>query len=432
MHQLPYVWLTLNNLEESIHEVYDAPGPPHATDFDGLVMLGAEQVLSDNPHYVEFQKRWANLDPDLYPGAGVNEDLIHAETRAYSCVRMIALGYQKDIALARARGVSEQYILQELLTGAYPRTIGNLSSALFSTLEYDGPAGKIHMDQYGNTVSVGAMFFQLQQGKAVVIAKTLPWEDTQSQKVQITGTQYWPNLRTGSVPKDSPPWVLQNIEWTEPIAWVMMIITGLGMITCMVFIGIVIWKRDNPVIKASSAFFCVLELVGIMIGYTVVPMRIGNFSDFTCSALSIVLTLGLSILLGSLVVKNLRIYRIFNNVFQNKYAISDTKLFRQLAAIVFFFTLSPLIYSIVVKPRVHYVSMGPTKAAYACVRTNTHMPGVGAPVYGAVSLLPVLLLLAVAGFLAYQTQNVSSRWNESRQIIYTIYTVSQQNHVFFC
>ncbi|KAG0040143.1 Gamma-aminobutyric acid type B receptor subunit 2 [Podila clonocystis] len=423
MYQLPYVWLTLNNLEESIHEVYDAPGAPHVLDFDGLVMLGAQQILSDNPHYVKFQKRWANLNPDLYPGAGVNEDLIHAETRAYSCVRIIALAYQKDIELARARGVSEQHILQELLIGSYPRTIGDLSSDLFSTLEYDGPAGKIKMDRYGNTVSVGAMFFQMQQGVAVVVAKTLPWQDTRSQKVQITGAQYWPHLRAGSVPKDSPPWVLQNIAWTEPIAWVMMIIAGLGMITCMMFIGIVIWKRDNPVIKASSAFFCVLELIGIMIGYTVVPMRIGNFSDFTCSALSIVLTLGLSILLGSLVVKNLRIYRIFNNVFQNKYAISDMKLFRQLVVIVFFFTLSPLIYAIVVKPKVRYIAMGPTKAAYACVRTNTHMANAGAPVYGAVSLLPILLLLAVAGFLAYQTQNVSSRWNESRQIIYTIYTM---------
>ncbi|KAG0358948.1 hypothetical protein BG005_001549 [Podila minutissima] len=423
MHQLPYVWLTPSNLEESIHEVYDGPGAPHATDFDGLVMMAAQQVLSDNPHYIKFQKRWANLDPVLYPGAGVNEDLIHAEARAYSCVRMLALGYQKDIKLARARGVSEQYILRELLIGSYPRTIGNLSADLFSTLEYDGPAGRIHMDTSGNTVSMGAMFFQLQQGNAVVVAKTLPWHETRSQKVVITGTQFWPHLHAGSVPKDSPPWVLQNIEWTDPIALVMMTIVGLGMITSLVFIGIVIWKRNNPVIKASSAFFCVLELVGIMIGYAVIPMRIGNFSDFTCSAVSIVLAFGLSTLLGSLVVKNLRIYRIFNNVFQSKYAISDRKLFRQLVVIVLIFTLSPIIYAMVVKPRVRYISMGPTKAAYACVRTNGQMPNVGIPTYGAISLLPIILLLAVAGFLAYQTQNVSSRWNESRQIIYTIYTM---------
>lgn len=430
MHQLPYVWLTPSNLEESIHEVYDGPGAPHATDFDGLVMMAAQQVLSDNPHYIKFQKRWANLDPVLYPGAGVNEDLIHAEARAYSCVRMLALGYQKDIKLARARGVSEQYILRELLIGSYPRTIGNLSADLFSTLEYDGPAGRIHMDTSGNTVSMGAMFFQLQQGNAVVVAKTLPWHETRSQKVVITGTQFWPHLHAGSVPKDSPPWVLQNIEWTDPIALVMMTIVGLGMITSLVFIGIVIWKRNNPVIKASSAFFCVLELVGIMIGYAVIPMRIGNFSDFTCSAVSIVLAFGLSTLLGSLVVKNLRIYRIFNNVFQSKYAISDRKLFRQLVVIVLIFTLSPIIYAMVVKPRVRYISMGPTKAAYACVRTNGQMPNVGIPTYGAISLLPIILLLAVAGFLAYQTQNVSSRWNESRQIIYTIYTVSQYHPVY--
>ncbi|KAF9377485.1 hypothetical protein CPC16_011797, partial [Podila verticillata] len=174
MFQLPYVWLTMNNLEESIQEVYGDPGTPYVTDFDGLVMLGMLEVLKNNPQYVEFQKRWANLDPDLYPGAGVNEDLIHAETRAYSCVRMIALGYQKDIEVARARGVSEQYIMQELVQGSYPRTIGNLSSDLFSTIEYDGPAGRIEMDRYGNTVSVAAVFYQLQQGKSVVVAKTLP------------------------------------------------------------------------------------------------------------------------------------------------------------------------------------------------------------------------------------------------------------------
>ncbi|KFH65460.1 hypothetical protein MVEG_08938 [Podila verticillata NRRL 6337] len=423
MFQLPYVWLTMNNLEESIQEVYGDPGTPYVTDFDGLVMLGMLEVLKNNPQYVEFQKRWANLDPDLYPGAGVNEDLIHAETRAYSCVRMIALGYQKDIEVARARGVSEQYIMQELVQGSYPRTIGNLSSDLFSTIEYDGPAGRIEMDRYGNTVSVAAVFYQLQQGKSVVVAKTLPWYETQTQKVKITGTHYWPHLSSGTLPKDSPTWVMQNIEWTQPIAWVMMIMTALGVLTCIVFIAIVIWSRNNPVIKASSAFFCVLELLGIIIGYSVVPMRIGNFSNASCSALAIVLTLGLSVLLGSLVVKNLRIYRIFNNVFQNKYAISDMKLFRQLVVIVVFFTLSPIIYAIVTKPQVQYISMGPTKAAYACVRSNSNESGVGTPIYGAIILLPVLLLLATAGFLAYQTQNVSSRWNESRQIIYTIYTM---------
>lgn len=423
MFQLPYVWLTLNNLEESIQEVYGDPGAPYVTDFDGLVMLGTLEVLNDNHQYVEFQKRWANLDPDLYPGAGVNEDLIHAETRAYSCVRMIALGYQKDIEVARARGVSEQYIMQELVQGSYPRTIGNLSTDLFSTIEYDGPAGRIHMDRYGNTVSMTAVFYQLQQGKSVVVAKTLPWYETRTQEVNITGTHYWPHLSSGTLPKDSPIWVMQNIEWTEPIAWVMVIVAGLGVLTCIVFIAIVIWNRNNPVIKASSALFCVLELLGIMIGYSVVPMRIGNFSNASCSALSIVLTLGLSVLLGSLVVKNLRIYRIFNNVFQNKYVISDMKLFRQLMVIVVFFTLSPIIYTIVIKPQVRYISMGPTKAAYACVRTNTGVISMVAPLYGAISLLPVLLLLAIAGFLAYQTQNVSSRWNESRQITYTIYTV---------
>lgn len=425
MFQLPYVWLTLNNLEESIHKVYDDPRAPHVTDFDGLIMLGTLDVLQDNPQYVEFQKRWANLNSNLYPGAGVNEDLIHAETRAYSCVRMIALGYQKDIELARARGVSEQHIMQELLLGSYPRTIGNLSSDIYSTIEYDGPAGRIQMDRYGNTVSVATIFYQLQQGKSVVVAKTLPWYETRTQKVKITGIHLWPHLSSGTLPKDSPAWVMQNIAWTEPTAWVILILTGLGILTCIVFIAIVTWNRNNPVIKASSAFFCVLELLGIMIGYSVVPMRIGNFSNASCSTFSIVLTLGLSVLLGSLVVKNLRIYRIFNNVFQNKYAISDMKLFRQLIVIVVFSTLTPIIYAIVIKPRVWYISMGPTKAAYACVRTNKNLHSVGAPIYGTLSVLPVLLLLAIAGFLAYQTRNVSSRWNESRQIIYTIYTVSQ-------
>ncbi|KAG0328781.1 Metabotropic glutamate receptor 8, partial [Podila humilis] len=422
MLRLPYTWISINDLQESLYEMYAGPGPPQVTDFDGLLMLSVDQYTPTHPEFSEFRERWANLDPTLYPGAGTTR-LTHSETRAYSCVKMLALGYQRDIELARMRGVSEEYILQELKLGSYPRTIGNLTSALFSTLKYDGPAGPIRIDILGNTVSQISNFLQLQGGQSTFMASTSLGNENNTYQVNITGTHIWPGLRPGEIPKDSPEWVIQNISRTEAAAWVMSILTVLGIVACIILIGIVVWKRHNPVIKAASAFFCVLELLGIIIVYTAVLMRMGHFTSASCTALPIVLNFGLSLLLGSLVVKNLRIYRIFNNVFQNKYAISDMKLLRQLCVIVLILMISPAVYLLLLRPQARYISISPTKAAYACVRTNPSMPGEGTIVFGIVSLIPQMAVLAVAGYLAYQTQNVSNKWNESRQIIYIIYTM---------
>ncbi|KAF9425415.1 hypothetical protein BGZ94_007545 [Podila epigama] len=423
MSKAPYVWLTMNHLYESIQEVYRHPGKPDVEDFDGLVMMALNYVSPDHPPYAAFLKRWRSLDPVLHPGAGNTSNLDHTETAAYACTRIIALGYQRDIEESRKAGISEETILRELRMGTYARNIGNLSAALFSTIDYDGPGGYIKMDEKGNTISSSSVFFQLQNGVPVMVAKTLRWQPDQQQRVELVAPHTWQGLRPPEQPMDAPDWVIQNIAWTEPVAYVMVVIVGLGILTCIVFIGVVIWHRKNPVIKASSALFCVLELIGIMIAYTSVPMHIGRPTTPMCTADSIVLMLGLSMLLGSLVVKNLRIYRIFNNVFQNKYAISDKKLFRQFVAIVFMFTLSPIIYAIVLQPVAQYIVINATKSAYVCVRTTRRRGTKPMPIFGPVSFLPLVALLAFAGYLAYQTQNVSSKWNESRQIIYTIYAM---------
>ncbi|KAF9973090.1 hypothetical protein BGZ73_003709 [Actinomortierella ambigua] len=422
MFKLPNVWITLNNISRDITTYFSAHGRPSPSNFNGLIMLDQVFDLSGDAEYDKFYDRWQNLDPNYYPGGGPGTELNYFQGRAYSCVQMLALGYQKDIQRVKNLGYNDSRILELLKSGAYPREVGNLTAAHFSTVEYHGPAGEIKLNKLGDPNSGPWAFYQLQNNKAVEVGRSVPFNNTVFNTIIRKDLHYWPGLGS-TTPTDAPNWVLQNLRWSEPIARVFAILATMGISLAFIIMGIIIWKRKDPVIKASSPYFCVLEIIGIILAYFVVPLRTGLTRVSSCISMPIIIVLGSTLLLGSLIVKNLRIYRIFSNVFYNKYAIRNSLLARQMAVIVTICMLPPILYVIVASPEPTYASISSNKTAILCLPGNNDMGEEVQTIFMVFMLLPNFVLLMIAGFLAYSTQNVAANWNEAKAMAYTIYNI---------
>ncbi|KAG0279275.1 hypothetical protein BGZ95_001750 [Linnemannia exigua] len=417
----PYVWIGFNNVAHDIKTYFSGPGRPPASAFNGLIMTDLAYNLEGNPAYDNFLKRWQSLDPNLYPGAGPGSTLSHAETRAYSCAWMLAMGYQRDIKRVRQRGVSETRIVEDLVTGQFPRTFGNLSVELFGNITFDGPAGNIQLDEYGDRIGATWMLYQLQAGAvAVAVARsTLSMKGEQSITI-FPRRHVWPQSRYNQTPPDSPTWVRQNVNWGEPLANALLSISALMAFLCLVMMGIVIWKRKNPVIKASSPCFCILELIGIIMLCSTTPMKMGETAGPICYSIALCFIGGINLILSAIVIKNYRVYRIFNNVYSNKIVMRDSVLLKH-AGVLFLITMSaPIVYLAVARPQVIYISIGPSSSAFLCLPTK------GRDISGSIQMvmaIPTAFVLGLAWFLAYKTRGVSANWNEAKAISYVVYNL---------
>lgn len=71
-------------------------------------------------------------------------------------------------------------------------------------------------------------------------------------------------------------------------------------------------------ISNASPIICIMELLGLLLSYISVPLFfISSYSIFTCFMLPITFYIGLSLILGTMISRNYRVYKMVNNVYNN-------------------------------------------------------------------------------------------------------------------
>ncbi|KAG0212147.1 hypothetical protein BGX33_003840 [Mortierella sp. NVP41] len=128
---------------------------------------------------------------------------------------------------------------------------------------------------------------------------------------------------------------------------------------------------------------------------------------------------GINLILSAIVVKNYRVYRIFNNIYSNKLAIRDVELLKHAGILFLLLMIGPVIYMAVARPRVAYVSIEANKSAYVCASANESALGA----FAILMAIPTFLVLCAAGFLAYKTRGVLANWNEAKAISIVVYNL---------
>ncbi|CAO3573178.1 unnamed protein product [Mortierella alpina] len=399
-----YAWVTTNDLAEH-YELME----PQVEGYDGLIMLDNVWDFHGYPPFDSFVSRWKQLNATEYPGGG-DPEIENDEGLAYSCVMMLAHACGELVRRQIAHKPSlqtDQDVLREIMSGYHTSDIK--VSEYFQSRTYEGPAGPISLDPNGDPKYGLFNAFSLQEGKSIPFA-------------YIAGDKYTairdPPFKKShpTLPKDAPPWAIQNPTWCNARGIIYGILCSIGILLTLISAILVYFLRDNIIIKAASPTFCLCELLGILLVFVWCIMMVGIPKTATCVTQSLLLPFGITLLAGSLTIKNYRIYRIFNSVNVANQAF-QTRLLLRFVVLAVLLALIPIIIEIVL--HVPYPGTINIHAdQWVRCRGEKHENW-----WVLASAIVPLLLILFGVYLAFKTRNVVYLWNEARQISLVLYNI---------
>ncbi|KAF9207361.1 hypothetical protein BGZ49_000607 [Haplosporangium sp. Z 27] len=198
----------------------------------------------------------------------------------------------------------------------------------------------------------------------------------------------------------------------------MTILSGVLALMIAITVIVVLLNRDNIIVKSASPLFCILELCGLAMTLSWIFFRGGAPTEGVCRSGLMVTVVGLTINLSALVVKNYRIYRIFNSVSIINHTVSNIYLLRVVAVPVIITTIPCLIHLFVDYPRPTLVRTNNDEYWVICNSDSSQV------IWTVIILIVPALTILFGLYLAFMTRNVTRLWNEARSIAITIYMMS--------
>ena len=111
-------------------------------------------------------------------------------------------------------------------------------------------------------------------------------------------------------------------------------VAALSLITAVVMSALVIKYRHIKAITASSPLFCLIMLLGVIIGLTSIFTSVGRPSNGTCTISAFLIATAFGMTMSSMIAKTWRIYMIFNNPYLKRRNIRNHHLLGFVGAIV--------------------------------------------------------------------------------------------------
>ncbi|KAF9181892.1 hypothetical protein BGZ51_005125 [Haplosporangium sp. Z 767] len=372
LFQKNHVWLTTIDLSDSIARLREP------SDFNGLIMADAMWSMPKVPAFDRFLAKWVSLDREKYPATG-NIQLTSHETFAYTCVQVIAEAYRDLVRDAQAitNDTIRQQLLRDIMQGKRSK---DMTVTYLGQRSYDSPIGNFSVSRIGNPVNSRIAIATFQDTTSVENGVVINGKLTMVKPVQFKDG-------TTNIPLDAPSWEELKPDRHSAFVITMIALSCILLLAIIITAIIVVVNRENIIVKSA---------------------RIGMMP----------LILGLTINLSALVVKNYRIYRIFNSISVINHAVSNKYLLRVVTVPVAI-TLIPLVIHCFVKYlKPAMVRTNNNEFWVRCTSEDTQI--VWTIIIGAA---PVLLN-AFGIYLAFKTRNVTRLWNEARSIAITIYLVS--------
>ncbi|CEP13767.1 hypothetical protein [Parasitella parasitica] len=351
----------------------------------GVFTFDVLKELPGYPPFDAFMDKWSHLDPAIYPYGGRN-NISSNEGMAYSCMMVMASGFNQTINNASMPFSSKSDALRKLASGQLGQYL--LPSA-FNT-SYVGPEGPVVLDQNGDLTSGNFKLFNLQNGSQIEIGTII------GGNMNLTSLPIYHDGTT-KIPTGVPDRMYLNPGYTSPVTIALLVISSLGAFVALFSMAIVLRYRKQEIFKASR-------------------------TKLNCTLIPITFHLGYSLILGNLIAKNYRIYRIFNNIFITRTVVTDVQLLRVSGSI--FATTSVILIAWFVSVTVSTVNVPVSRTAY--YTDCSYEGGVGHTVF--ITLLTIFgsFQLMFATYLAFKTRSVGrnySKYSEYKQIGLSVYNI---------
>ncbi|KAF9278430.1 hypothetical protein BGZ68_008585 [Mortierella alpina] len=391
-----YVWLAINQVTEPLLNGNSLLKP---MDLNGLLMFDNLLKLHGYPPYEQFLDKWSALNPREFPYAG-QRDISSNEAQAYSCMMTMAGGFANAV---RGNVTS----LHLLATGK----LGSKLKPLNMNTNYTGPGGPMVFDENGDVLYGNFILYNFQNGKVVPIGTSYSGVfNISSPPMYFDGTY--------STPADSAPLKVLNPKFGSSIGLVIISVAGLSILFCLLTMLVVVVYRDAQVIKSSSPMFCCLELCGFILLYISTIMGLDIPTGFICMARPLALNVGFVLVVGNIVAKNFRVYRIFHNIYVTKRVIRDAHLLKIVGTILVGSLIIMAAWYLKAPPALQQITMPDFTAYWTC----NSMSGSNTLLLSVLFLYNASLLL-IATYLAYKNRNVAANYNECRQIAFVVYNI---------
>jgi hypothetical protein len=106
------------------------------------------------------------------------------------------------------------------------------------------------------------------------------------------------------------------LDYGDSVAVFLQTIAVLGLAATVATAIFIYVYRGNPIIRGTSLTFCMLILVGILLGFSTVWVRIGEPSEARCTLFTFMEGLFFGVIMSNLLVKTWRTYKIFFFTFE--------------------------------------------------------------------------------------------------------------------
>lgn len=214
--------------------------------------------------------------------------------------------------------------------------------------------------------------------------------------------------------------VPEEITFSDPLGWSALIIIVIALLLVTGISAYFYLNRREKVIKKTSPFFSQLILLGVFLCVTSQILWDVTQSTATCVIKVWLLAIGFGLIMGNLLAKTYRIFKIFNNARVTSLVIRDIDLLKFTVGVLLLEILMLSIYcfpSGLPRPKV-YQSTSETLLKYI----QCAVPSNALQLTGTILLFCVNFILVLgAVIIAFLTRNVDSAFNESLYIAYVVY-----------
>ncbi|CAG5115821.1 unnamed protein product [Candidula unifasciata] len=232
--------------------------------------------------------------------------------------------------------------------------------------------------------------------------------DTEVPRCEVCPQFMWPDQQTNSTMCIPIPVSYPKFSNTLPI--LMMILTVGAIICTLGVIFAYVYLREVRVIKAASRELSFLQLVAIMVGYITVVCFQSTPTHVTCSALYFMFCLSFTWLYAPLLVKAVRIFRIFHSGTKGKQRPRFISPMSQMFMAVTLIVLQVLICVAIA------LTFAPTAILTQPIITDKFVEmSCDMTIPGIVSFLAYnLILVSLCLIFAFKTRKLPDNFNESR------------------
>lgn len=245
---------------------------------------------------------------------------------------------------------------------------------------------------------------------------------------------HFPGLLPGQIPISAI--IPDDQTLSVPLAQVVFSICVFIIAISLFLIFLLFFYRDVPDVKRSSPTFCICILLGVILMMASLMTWSVTQTPFTCTLKVWLSVLGIGLVVGSLLTKSYRIYRIFRTKRVRITLITDKELLRMLAVLLLVDIVFLSIGTFIDGPRSPVVVYSPYNSLYSFTSCSdfyidaaTGLPyqdGLGS-IDGAILFIVIIynaLLLLLSALFAYHVRAIDKRFSGIRELIIIIYTWS--------